>query len=1008
MQSRVGGCLEKEDGAEEDSDLGSLSFPDLDIDTLEGASEFLTWYFSNVRKEHPYSQPTSSSCQSLLSAHPALFLDVKHTYNTKDFSRLNDSDILHRCRLVWSPQFEVMRQDLQKIDNSDIIRRSISGEELRQMWTAPTSAVASHIQSLRIPRCLPDSPVPPVILHDLGSFQREPSLTARINNIFPERGHTFLVNVSGSGKTKLLFEGLCMHWGIYLTSVLDTSWLGSPELHECLQRALGFTFGWEEYVTLQDDYTAFVQNNTKIARRHFSAILFARLLMLKRVLQEAVSQGLKHEHKQRWLELQLQPGLWEEEPFGTLYCDLIEAPVEERVLNDSITKTLKEIIEIWDFTATGRPLYFVLDEANYAVHSHKFSFMTDTGERYPILKLMLQVWRQHVQHLPISFIVAGTEIPREHFSEEEWRDFRWCSDTGSFNDADDHRRYVQRFLPPELSVSPSGEELLARTWRWLRGRHRYTASFMAVLMHGGFESPHHLLSSYVETIIHYYRPRDGARYMSMEKPAFNNSFEGLDFELRSAIHYALLYTLCFAEGPKTLKLIKLVSRTQGRFLDSTMSTIAFDEPIALISAAREFTIEPRSISGMNFFLNHIMPQDVYHQYYFAALCLALGFEENRRIWRFFSLSLPTPTWAEEEASLTRRVSTSDGFEEKAFRFSEHDAGPFVTHSRSQADLLSWLQGTEDGTPFCLHSTPTGEVLIFCLQLLTGNRFWVNLQVSFESVKRELSPAEIRDTFQLVHPTTLFGDSSADTIEIAEVLKSLENPCPGLGPYNILRAILPFNGVIDINHPDFAHSEEPIAALNVAALKSCVDLVEQKDLLEHIAALVTHLPKIRSDNSSNVRFRQNTTKSSRSKLPKAPQPRSAAAPTKQSKKAPTTSKVRKGKRASRKTKSKAPSPVPEQTAGPSKAVKPKLTDVSDPVEAPAESSGSRRGKRQPPRVEVEDVSTTTATSSRDRKRKQLFPTMSTFPPTALQPDNAEPNPSKTPRYTTRSVTRRFGR
>ncbi|KAI3603353.1 hypothetical protein WG66_002301, partial [Moniliophthora roreri] len=123
----------------------------------------------------------------------------------------------------------------------------------------------------------------------------------------------------------------------------------------------------------------------------------------------------------------------------------------------------------------------------------------------------------------------GTEIPREHFSEEEWRDFRWCSDTGSFNDADDHRRYVQRFLPPELSVSPSGEELLARTWRWLRGRHRYTASFMAVLMHGGFESPHHLLSSYVETIIHYYRPRDGARYMSMEKPAFNNSFEGLDF-----------------------------------------------------------------------------------------------------------------------------------------------------------------------------------------------------------------------------------------------------------------------------------------------------------------------------------------------------------------------------------------------------------------------------------------------------------------------------------------------
>ncbi|EEB89325.1 hypothetical protein MPER_12586, partial [Moniliophthora perniciosa FA553] len=292
-------------------------------------------------------------------------------------------------------------------------------------------------------------------------------------------------------------------------------------------------------------------------------------------------------------------------------------------------------------------------------------------------------------------------------------------------------------------------------------------------------------------------------------------------------------------------------------------------------------------------------------------------------------------------------------------------------------------------------------------LVTGGRFWVILEVVFETTQRELSAAEVQDTFQAISPTTLLGDSSADAAETADLLKSLEHPCPGLGPFNVLRAILPFNGNIDINHPDFAHSEEPIAVLNVQALKPCVEAIPQPELVEHIVAMVTGLPKEHLEDYFGLRHRPATPRHWRSKLPKAPQPRSAPRTRKPSTKTSVASKRRrKGKQAARKTKSTIPSPDMEQTAGPSMALKPKSMAVSNPIDAPAETSKGRGG---PSRMEVvEDPEELSTTSSRGRKRKQVSPITLKFPPTTSQPDNAEPNQPKTPRYSTRSVTKRLGK
>ena len=46
----------------------------------------------------------------------------------------------------------------------------------------------------------------------------------------------FLVNTSGSGKTKLLFEGVFRNWVLYFSSAVDASNLGSTDIQDLIER----------------------------------------------------------------------------------------------------------------------------------------------------------------------------------------------------------------------------------------------------------------------------------------------------------------------------------------------------------------------------------------------------------------------------------------------------------------------------------------------------------------------------------------------------------------------------------------------------------------------------------------------------------------------------------------------------------------------------------------------------------------------------------------------------
>ncbi|KAF9075351.1 hypothetical protein BDP27DRAFT_1257896, partial [Rhodocollybia butyracea] len=147
------------------------------------------------------------------------------------------------------------------------------------------------------------SDVPLVVLRGLGSFQHDDVLKRRLDRIFSSTTHTFLVNTSGTGKTRLLFEGLCLHWGLYLPCIIDSIGLGSWDLSAAIEK---LKLPWLPPGT-DIDYAITLQNNIHATYRAVSTALLARFVVFQVYLKACAKDGFCHDHRKRWLEVQIFP-----------------------------------------------------------------------------------------------------------------------------------------------------------------------------------------------------------------------------------------------------------------------------------------------------------------------------------------------------------------------------------------------------------------------------------------------------------------------------------------------------------------------------------------------------------------------------------------------------------------------------------------------------------------------------------------------------------------------------
>jgi len=278
-----------------------------------------------------------------------------------------------------------------------------------------------------------------------------------------ERIFSVLHNASGTGKTRLVIEGLSHRWGFYILASEGAEGEGSYDLPTLLDLTLAALPGWCRTLPPPSHprYQALVERNQALASHAFTCVIIARLLLLKEFLNIAIAEEgtLRPSHIKWWLHCQLDPA-------RVFNVDIFQYCVE-LVLSTAAPDALRFFSSVYDEICTilrtqGLPdtLYCVLDEAQVALGAMPECF-EETA-----LRDIIRSWANLLPDL--QFVVVGTTPAISRICRTSGTLMEWhvVNNTGGFDDPSVQAAYVRRYVPP--SLIPDG--LMALIWKWLRGR----------------------------------------------------------------------------------------------------------------------------------------------------------------------------------------------------------------------------------------------------------------------------------------------------------------------------------------------------------------------------------------------------------------------------------------------------------------------------------------------------------------------------------------------------------
>jgi hypothetical protein len=162
---------------------------------------------------------------------------------------------------------------------------------------------------------------PSLLLHDLGNTPN-----SNVQGLFQDemdvRLLRILCNTSGSGKTRLLFEGLCRHYGFCFVAAQGPDGIGARDLEGMIKR-MGHSPGWVDDIFTDpapEKVSIANRQNNSIASDRISKVLFARWMVFQlfiEVAKEIYGEDLNDDIKKRWLLFQILPlvRVGEKDPF---------------------------------------------------------------------------------------------------------------------------------------------------------------------------------------------------------------------------------------------------------------------------------------------------------------------------------------------------------------------------------------------------------------------------------------------------------------------------------------------------------------------------------------------------------------------------------------------------------------------------------------------------------------------------------------------------------------------
>ncbi|KAJ7457624.1 hypothetical protein B0H11DRAFT_207567 [Mycena galericulata] len=825
---------------------------DIDLASMILSAIFVGIYLA-AHRQADMNVASLIACKNLLLRKPVLYETLKLAHAAKDYTPVVESPLIPPLVSTTILSYlEKLRPEMEKL---------IRGDKTLEVWSPPAHLeldedTLQHIEALKLRRPNPYLDVFSIILHDLGGFKSNPVLQDRTARIFTKE-NKFLVNTSGTGKTRLLYEGLCINWGLYFTVTVDDGWLGIRDIEDALRDKFGApefnAFPSREGVvpdTIQQDA---MKQNSEFVYRVFSSLLLARLLVFQLFLEMATSFGLTEDHKITWLLMQLSPQLLNPPNSGFDFPPFEEWPVIMLKENDThVRENIADALrKIRTLLGDDKHIFLVLDEAQVAARTFPGAFANEK----PLLPEIMRVWGNHMTQ-DRTFICAGTNIPKSLFDgvDGEGSSYLWGSDTGGFDIAEDQSRYVTRFLPPTFIASPSGSLLISRISNWLGGRHRFTASFVYALLREGFKTPHTRFNAYVRRCTGF-DPVDAVEQVQAEgREAGRNweaNFSVLDFsnistEVKSILLDILLRYMATHEAspPFGPEHIDLVSHGFARFVDADLCTIVMDEPLVLIGAARKLLPHPSSRPAREKYLpDH--PND-YPETFVGSMrlnvprtpqafshCLvfylARMFSRPQVLGDVFNFPRKTPGWAKQSAHLVKFHGNERLELEHSFLYHEDFSTPLATGTKSTEETISWLDHRY-GTVFCLPSSSNVD-LLFSLKLADQSLIWVALRAipSAEAIP----DSELKTALSQLELESLFSDEDDVSLRsrAVDAMQALPNRS---AKHSLLRVVSSFPADIDLA-PCVGKRSSDVASLSLTTFEGTEDDVTQPEFFDRIVA-----------------------------------------------------------------------------------------------------------------------------------------------------------------------------
>ncbi|KAK7048018.1 hypothetical protein R3P38DRAFT_3345232 [Favolaschia claudopus] len=781
-------------------------------------------------------------CKLILSRHPDLYAALKEGRASGKFQLLRSHQALRlqKNALKFTEMVSKTRADLlQFLEGGRVDAWAIESESV-------TEEIKLHIASLQLPNI---GGMPSVLLRDLGRFSEDALLSRRVNNIFAKEQHTFLVNASGSGKTRLTFEGLCRNWGLYLVGAIDANRIGSSDLPDLLESSVAE----EGFVVDVSMDTEERSRNIELTCRCLRKLLLCRLLVLSIFAEHISSVGIQPEHLKQWLLLQAVSGMLKERALQDVFSALLVRTVDtdDAHTRDYIAFVLGKLRKLF---GPEFHLFIVIDEAQVILDHHSSAFRDQNGTPYTILREIVDGLDAEFHRHEVSFVISGTEIPKADFQNSRNIDLhRWCSDTGAFDDEDRHRKYVTRLMPPKYIQTTAGQAFLRRVWEWCRGRYRVTDTLMATLIRDGFQSPHTLLSDYVERATGS-RTKHNQDFVAEESDKRESILiSEIDCGVLSWPAYTELQSTLLETSfvhlvttrpspPLSVDHISVVTRAFGRFIDKQMSELVVDEPVFIIALAKWFTNRVSSLPRSqrqdslldvlkHFVTNYQVPPAA------LALCLSLAFSQGLQVCKAFTFPGPdVPPWAEKTANIVML-----GGEAPGYAVANLTSGSLAEAPSSLEGIISWLKSdTLSPTPFCLGQFAGGPNLMFGLRLEDGTLIRIVLNrcapMTVTEMRDESDP--VKAMLKKLDDKQLFKCDDPDmrdrAVTALHALPAVDGAVPK--PF-VLRVLAAFPGIIGLSSVP-QRSTQNLAQLNSDLLRTIAEKTPASLMFERIVEAVT--------------------------------------------------------------------------------------------------------------------------------------------------------------------------